>query len=246
MRVMSLMCCLQTVLNAPDVGRRDWSHGRTRQVALFASGFAGSTEGWELEAQARGSQPPRDVAALLADGRALVASDDGPSIWYFTSPEAWAGDLSVAYNGELFLKLWHPEQPPAGTHAAKVTKTKTTPDLILETTCGFSVAVHDIFPAPRISSAVYSIPLSEEAVAWVDSRTKKRITRIDLFVALSNFRAIKIRGGFLQGAETVRLADFRVVPPAQGMPSRADVEPCCSPSGRMDVCQECVCVCACV
>jgi hypothetical protein len=235
LRALGLLCCLPTVLNAPGVGRRDWSHGRTRQVVLFASGFAGSNEGWTLEAQAHGSPPPRDVTSLLSDERSLVTSDDGPSVWYFTSPGSWAGDRSAAYNGELFLKLWHPGQPPAGTHAAKVTKSA--PDLILETTCGFSVAIHNIFPAPRISSAVYSIPLSEEAASWVDSRTKRRITRIDLLVALSNLRAIKIRGGFLQGAETARLADFRVVPPAQGLLSRADVEPCCSPSGRMDVCQ---------
>lgn len=232
-----MLCCLQmqTALNAPEIGRRDWSHGR--QVALLASGFASSTEGWILEAQAPGSLPARDVAPLSFHDRALVASDSGSSAWYFTSPEEWTGDRSMAYNGEIFIKLWHPLQPPAGSHEAKTTKSKNTPDIMIETRCGFSVLLHDVFPAPRISTAVYSIPVSEEAASWIDSRTKRRITRLDMLVALSNLRVIKIRGGYLQGAETARLADFRIVPPAQGMVVRSDVAPCCSPSGRIDVCQ---------
>ena len=234
-RMLGVLCCMQTALNAPVVGRRDWSHGR--QAALLASGFAGSTEGWILEAQAAGSLPARDVAPLRSDDRALVASDAGSSAWYFTSPEEWAGDQSVAYNGEIFLKLWHPVQSPAGTHAAKAASSKSTPDIIIDTTCGFSVSLHGIFPPPRISRAIYSIPVSEEAAAWVDSRTRRRVTRLDMLVALSKLRAIKIRGGFLQGAETAQLADFRIVPPAEGMVARSDVAPCCSPSGRIDVCQ---------
>jgi len=97
--------------------------------------------------------------------------------------------------------------------------------------------VHDVFPTPRVSSALYSIPISHEAASWIDSRTKKRITQVDMLVALSHLRVIKFRGGSMRGAETVRLAEFRIAPPAEGMANRADLEPCCSPHGRMAACQ---------
>jgi hypothetical protein len=234
---LSVLACVGTVLNDPRAlnPRRDWSHGRTRQVALLSYSFAGSTEGWGLEAAGPGSAPAPDVAHLRAENRALVASDTGPSIWYFHTPEEWSGDRSEVYNGEMFLKLWHPEQPSAGTDAAKSVRTKKSADVIIETTCGFSVQLYDFFPPPRVASSVYSIPISEEAASWIDSRTQKRVTQVDLLVALSHLRVIKFRGGSLRGAETVRLAEFRIVPPAAGMPVRSDLEPCCSPvSSFMD------------
>jgi len=231
-----LLACVQPALNAQ--GQRDWSHGRTRQVALFASSFAGSSiEGWGLEAEAPGIPPAPHVSQLRTENRALVASDAGPAVWYYTVPEEWGGDQGAMYNGEIFFKLWHPEQPAAGTDAAKSGKNKNTPDVIIETTCGFSVRLHDVFPAPRVSSAVYNVPISEVAASWIDSRTEKRITQLDLLVALSHLRVIKLRGGSLRGAETVRLAEFRIMPPVDGMINRDQLEPCCSPHGRMATCQ---------
>ena len=232
---VGLAACVQPAANAP--GRRDWSHGRTRRHALFASEFAGSAEGWTLEGGAPGSAPAPHVAPLRAEGRARVASDTGPAAWYLVAPGAWGGDQSAAYNGEVFFRLWHPEQPAAGTAAARFARDKRTADIILESTCGFSLRLHDFFPAPRVASALYSIPLSEEAAAWIDSRTNKRATQLDLLVVLSHLRALKIRGGFLPGAESARFAEFRIVPPAEGMVTRAHLEPCCSPIGRMAVCQ---------
>ena len=231
-------CLLQPALNAPGAtGRRDWSHGRTRQVALFASVFVGGTDGWSLEGADPGSAPGRDVGLLQAQDHSLFATDMGPSVWYLTTPMEWGGERSGAYNGEVFFKLWHPEQPPGGTPAAASIKTPKTADVILETTCGFSVRLHDFLPAPRVISAVYNLPLSEEAAAWIDSRTNRRISRLDFLAALTHLRAIKIRGSGLFGAETVRLAEVRIVPPEAGMLTRADLEPCCDTRGRVAVCQ---------
>jgi hypothetical protein len=229
-----LACFVQPVMNAKKDGRRDWSHGRTRQIALFASTFAGSTEGWGLEAEAPGSM---STAQLQAGDRYLVVSDSGPDIWYFTTPHDWGGDRSAAYNGEIIFKFWHPVQPPAGTNPASPVKVKHTTDVIIETTCGFSVRLRDFFPSARGAMAVYSVPMSEDAASWIDSRTHTRITQLDFLVALSHLRAIKLRGGFLRGPETVHLADFRIVPPAKGMITREQLEPCCSPDGRMAACQ---------
>jgi hypothetical protein len=235
---VGLAASVQPAANAPD--RRDWSHGRTRRLALFSSEFAGSAEGWGLEAEAPGSAPAPHVAPLRAEGRALVAADTGPATWYLVTPESWGGDQSAAYNGETFFRLWHPEQPAAGTAPARVAPAdgaKRPADIIIENTCGFSVRLYNFFPAPRVASSVYSIPLSEEAASWIDSRTNKRVTQLDMLVALSHFRVLKIRGGFLVGAEMARLAEFRIVPPAEGMVARAHLEPCCTPLGRMAVCQ---------
>jgi hypothetical protein len=235
---VGLAACVQPAANAPD--RRDWSHGRTRRLALFSSEFAGSAEGWGLEAEAPGSAPAPHVAPLRAEGRALVAADTGPATWYLVTPESWGGDQSAAYNGEAFFSLWHPEQPAAGTAPARVAPAdgaKRPADIIIENTCGFSVRLYNFFPAPRVASTVYSIPMSEEAASWIDSRTNKRVTQLDMLVALSHFRALKIRGGFLVGAESARLAEFRIVPPAEGVVARAHLEPCCTPLGRMAVCQ---------
>lgn len=55
----------------------------------------------------------------------------------------------------------------------------------------------------------YALVIHEQAEAWIDSRTKQRVTPVALMEALSNVVSIRIRGGLLRGSETARLSEVK-------------------------------------
>ena len=121
----------------------DWTHGRPNDD-LLRSTFGTSTEGWMLEGRSAGEQPKAGVSLSVdAAGRALAGSDTDTQEWYFTTPPLFAGDQSALYNGELHFSLWHAEQQRGGTPGAAPAP-KGTPDVVLESSCGFQIELAGI------------------------------------------------------------------------------------------------------
>jgi hypothetical protein len=108
-------------------------------------------------------------------------------------------------------------------------------DIVIDTTCGFHVWLDGVL-AVSMPPRRYAVVIHEHAEAWIDSRTRQRITPVAFMEALSNVASIRIRGGLLRGRETVRLSEVRLVPPSPSHHGALDTRPCCTPLGDIDAC----------
>ena len=97
------------------------------------------------------------------------------------------------------------------------------PDIVLETSCGFQVQLFKVVTAGRGRRFEYAVPLAESAAEWRDSRTRRRVLRVDFLAAITHLRAIKLRGGFFSGAERTQLGAVRISPPSNDDLRRVDL-----------------------
>eukprot|EP00293_Proteomonas_sulcata_P015206 CAMPEP_0184303574 /NCGR_PEP_ID=MMETSP1049-20130417/13299_1 /TAXON_ID=77928 /ORGANISM="Proteomonas sulcata, Strain CCMP704" /LENGTH=287 /DNA_ID=CAMNT_0026615163 /DNA_START=41 /DNA_END=900 /DNA_ORIENTATION=- len=163
---------------------------------------------------------PSSVVPAADIGRGVVGSDTGSQAWYFMAPsDRFSGDLSAAYNGKLSLTLVHAETPSMG----KVTNY---PDVVLEAKCGHSLQLFGF----AAKGGDLSVMLNEDA-GWVDSRTKKAPSALDVLGVLSHLSAVKIRGGYYAAAESTRISSVKIV-------SGKKWYPCCTIDGTVDICQK--------
>ena len=144
--------------------------------------------------------------------------DTDGQTWYFLAPtDRFSGNLEQAYNGQLAFTLFHAETPAYG-------QSKRAPDVILEAKCGHSMQLFDFSGF----GGQLSISLNEGS-GWIDSRTKRPPSAMDILGVLSNLAAIKIRGGFFNGREITSLNSIFIT---QGLPWF----PCCTLDGTVDIC----------
>ena len=184
-------------------------------TVLVQSSPSGDVDGWSVVTQ--GNVP--STAQLQADnGAGIYAIDSNGETWYFLAPaDRFSGNLEQAYNGQLAFNLIHSETPISG-------QVKRAPDVILEAKCGHSIQLFDF----ASSGGQLSISLNEDS-GWIDSRTKRPPSAMDMLGVLSNLAALKIRGGFYNGREVTSLDSISIT---MGLPWF----PCCTIDGTVDIC----------
>mmetsp|Transcript_9722 Transcript_9722/g.32526 ORF Transcript_9722/g.32526 Transcript_9722/m.32526 type:complete len:2440 (+) Transcript_9722:200-7519(+) len=160
------------------------------------------------------------VQLVAGRGSGVSGSDTNDEIWYFVSPtDSFSGDLSAAYNGKLSFTLIHAQTPLTATPLQA-------PDVIIEASCGFSLMM---FQATQQGGSITLI--LNEGSGWIDSRTKKKPSTIDMLGVLSHVKQIKIRGGYYPGAEATSLSTVALY-------SGNSWYPCCNLDGTIDMCKQ--------
>jgi len=205
--------------------------------SIFMAGKG--TDGWTVQGSQRESGVQRVEGPVARESdMAIEVADVGAQVWYFTSPSHFAGDKTAAYNGKISFGLYHKQRPPASSsHDQKLGRVGVgSADVILEAQCGHEFYLSGVLRAREVPTE-YSFSLAEDA-GWIDSRTGNAPLRKDMLGLLAHLYAVKIRGFFYRGPETVRLYDVSISPAAQGTVSGRDLFPCCSSkhAGEMDVC----------
>jgi hypothetical protein len=181
------------------------------------SRFRFGTEGWTLEGA------DEQWSAITLDGASgkILVHEQGGKTWYFVAPSAFVGDVSSTYNGKLVFALGH-----AYFNADEEPYTANEPDVILETTCGYSLQ-KNVFSA-FVMHKVYALALNEFG-GWIDTRTRAAPGLMDFLGALSNLKSIKIRGGYYPKDEIVSLGPVELHEGARWVP-------CCNPKDEVDYC----------
>ena len=183
---------------------------------LVQSNPAGDLQGWSSVNQ--GNAPSSAVLQPGEGTSGIYGVDNDGETWYFLGPaDIFSGNLQKVYNGQLSFQLVHAETPSTG-------KIKRVPDILLEATCGHSMQLFDFAG----QGGQLSISLNEGA-GWIDSRTKRPPSAMDMLGVLSNLAALKIRGGFFQGREVTVLSSIAIT---VGLPWF----PCCNMDGTVDIC----------
>jgi len=183
---------------------------------LIQSNPAGDLEGWSAVNQ--GNAPSSAVLQPGDGASGIYGIDNDGQTWYFLGPaDKFSGNLQNVYNGQLSFQLIHAETPSTG-------KIKRVPDILLEATCGHSMQLFDFAG----QGGQLSISLNEGA-GWIDSRTKRPPSAMDMLGVLSNLGALKIRGGYFQGREVTVLSSIAI---NVGLPWF----PCCNMDGTVDIC----------
>ncbi len=181
------------------------------------STFHTSTEGWTLD----GADEAWNAVTLDAANGKILVHEKGGKTWYFVAPAAFLGDVSGTYNGKLVFALGHTyfnaqEEPPVTNE----------PDVILETTCGYSL--HRMVFSAFTMHKVYALTLNEYG-GWIDSRTRAAPGLMDFLGVLANLKAIKIKGGYYPTDEIVNLGPVELAEGARWMA-------CCNPKDEVDYC----------
>jgi len=163
-------------------------------MTLASSDFDASVAGWDAINGAR------DVTWTSSGGDPggyLSAGDlRGDTLWFFVAPADYLGDVSSAYGGTLTYRL-----KSDGTSAPLLTAYA---DVQLLGTNGVRLAYTGGI-APSSNWSQYDVVLVADGSWRLGSLSGAAATAADLQGVLSGLQELRIRGDYLQAAETTSL-----------------------------------------
>lgn len=166
-------------------------------AAVIESTFDSSAEGWVISGDATSGLP-----TFLATGGnpgGHIEADDSVSggIWYFQAPTKFLGDLSGAYGELLQFDL---RQSGSGSQISR--------DDVILNGGGLQLTLDTLAnPLPVGEWVSYSVRL-DESEAWMNGGAAA--TAADLLFVLSSLDRLRIRGEYINGADTGRLDNVSV------------------------------------
>jgi hypothetical protein len=156
-------------------------------VPFVRSTFDTGTEGWELAGDGKGLT---HVAAGGNPGGHLNATDQGSGdTWYWSAPRKFHGDQSLAYGGVLSFDLRQPD--PREEYRDD--------DVILEGG-GLSLG-YDMPGFPTAAWQRFEVPMLPLSV-WRVRGTNQPVAEAAFRQVLANVTALRVRGEYLNGADT--------------------------------------------
>jgi hypothetical protein len=166
----------------------------------YRDGFAGGDDGWRITADGQNAvwQPTGGKT------NGYLQASDRPSgdVWYFKTPEAFAGDYAGFAGGTLNYSLFQ---------TSLSSQFDSDEDVRLIAASGQILAVD--LPGdsqPGLDWTDYTIAFTE-AGGWYDTVTDQVVTDAEIAAVLADLSSIEIRGEYRTGSDTAGLDDFALL-----------------------------------
>ncbi len=181
-----------------NLGVRATRSGNTLTLAGGTSGssvtsaFATGDEGWTVvgDAQGGGVRPSFMPRGGQAGGYISARDDVAGGTWYWRAPAPYRGNQSALYGGRLTFSL----------QQSSLNSQFEDPDVILQgggTTLVLALPRH-----PGLSWTAYRVQLDEQGGWRVGSLTGPAASAAQLRSALGRVEDLRIRGEYVEGADT--------------------------------------------
>ena len=157
---------------------------------LTASDFASGTDGWLALNGAR------DFAWVAAGGYIEASDISAQSLWFFSAPASYRGDLGAAYGGVLSYALT--------TSSARGALQTPYADVQILGGNGVLLSYDGDFH-PGTSWTSFEVPLVANGLWKLGAIDGPAASAVDMLAVLADVRALRIRGDYQQAIETTGL-----------------------------------------
>eukprot|EP00960_Hanusia_phi_P059743 764275-Hanusia_phi.AAC.1 len=155
-----------------------------KETILASSEFIGGEDGWMVLGE--------DVH-LKVEGEYLTGSDEGQSVWFFSAPPKFLGDMRGAFHGSIKFSVGHFHANSGGKDPMKME------DVVL---------VSDLHNLTLIRAGIFVPWVNEQEVDvaleprdWTHAVSQAPCSDEELLLTLSSLSGLLVRGGYYYGPE---------------------------------------------